>query len=135
MKHYHIISRIAIYLMAVILIIFGIFLIRYPHDNMVYVPTSLPGGTIWATIVGSAFVVVGISFITNQYVKFTGYILAALLIFFIVSVHVPTYFNAGSNELKQQALINILKDTAIMAFILHIAAGAHHQHFHLEESD
>ena len=135
MKHYHIISRIAIYLMAVILIIFGIFLIRFPHDNMVYVPTSLPGGTVWAKIVGTAFIVVGISFITNQYVKITGYILAALLIFFILSVHIPTYMNAGSSEIKQQALINILKNTAIMAFILHIAAGAHHQHFHLEESD
>jgi hypothetical protein len=121
--------------MAVILIVFGIFLIKYPHDNMVYVPTSLPGGIVWATIVGVAFIVVGISFITNQYVKFTGYILAALLIFFILTVHVPTYMNAGSSEIKQQALINILKDTAIMAFILHIAAGAHHQHFHLEESD
>jgi putative oxidoreductase len=33
------------------------------------------------------------------------------------------------------ALINILKDTAIMGFALHIAAGAHHQHFHLENSD
>jgi hypothetical protein len=37
--------------------------------------------------------------------------------------------------MKRQALINLLKDTAIMSFSLHIAAGAHHQHFHLEESD
>jgi predicted alpha/beta-fold hydrolase len=95
----------------------------------------LPGGIIWAYIVGGAFILVGISFITNQLVKYTGYILAALLIFFILSVHVPTYFNAGSAEIKQQALINILKDTAIMAFILHIAAGAHHQHIHFEEND
>ena len=135
MKHYHIISRIAIYLLSVVLIIFGIFHFQHPHDVMVYVPASLIGGITWAYVVGAAFILVGLSFLTNQFVKFTGYILAALLIFFILSIHVPNYLNAGMAETKQLALINILKDTAITGFALHIAAGAHHQHFHLEESD
>jgi hypothetical protein len=78
---------------------------------------------------------VGISFITNQFVKVTGYILFVLLVFFILTVHVPNYTHAGDKEMRQLALINILKDTAIAGFALHIAAGAHHQHFHLEESD
>jgi hypothetical protein len=43
--------------------------------------------------------------------------------------------DSGDKEMRIFALINILKDTAIAAFSLHIAAGAHHQHFHLEESD
>ena len=102
---------------------------------MLYVPTKLAGGIIWAKIVGAAFILVGVSFLTNQYVKFTGYILAALLAFFILSIHVPNYLNVGGAEEKNMALINILKDTAIMGFALHIADGAHHQHFHLEESD
>jgi uncharacterized membrane protein len=135
MKHYHIVSRVAIYILAGVLIIFGIFHIKYPHDSMVYVPTSLPGGIVWAYIVGAAFILVGLSFMTNQFVKFTGYMLAALLVIFILTIHVPNFLNAGNDEIKQQALINILKDTAIMGFVLHIAAGAHHQHFHLEESD
>jgi uncharacterized membrane protein len=135
MKHYHIISRIAIYLLSLVLIIFGIFHFMYPHDLMVYVPTSLIGGIKWAYVVGAAFVLVGLSFLTNQYVKFTGYLLAALLIFFILSIHLPNYLHAGSSDMQQLALINILKDTAITGFALHIAAGAHHQHFHLEESD
>jgi hypothetical protein len=37
--------------------------------------------------------------------------------------------------MKTLAFINLLKDTAIAAFALHIAAGAHHQHLHLEDSD
>ena len=72
---------------------------------------------------------------TNQYVKFTGYILAALLVFFILSIHIPNFLNAGSKEIRQLAIISILKDLAFAAFSLHLAAGAHHQHFHLEESD
>ena len=135
MRHYHIISRIAIYLLSLVLILFGYFHFKYPRDLMVYVPTSLFGEVFWAYIVGGAFILVGLSFITNQYVKFTGYMLAILLIIFIVTIHVPNYLNAGSVDTKKLALINILKDTAIVGFALHIAAGAHHQHFHLEDSD
>ena len=135
MKHYHIISRIAIYLLSVVLIVFGIFHFMYPRDLLVYVPVSLIGGIKWAYVVGAAFILVGLSFMTNQYVKFTGYLLAALLIIFILTIHVPNYLHAGAKEMQQMALVNILKDTAIMCFALHIAAGAHHQHLHLEESD
>jgi uncharacterized membrane protein len=135
MKHYHIISRIAIYMLAVVLIFFGIFHFMYPRDLLVYVPASLIGGIKWAYAAGGAFILAGLSFITNQYVKFAGYILAVLLVFFILSIHVPNYMHAGDKEMRQLALINILKDTAITGFALHIAAGAHHQHFHLEESD
>ncbi|HLF45927.1 MAG TPA: hypothetical protein VI548_05860 [Chitinophagaceae bacterium] len=135
MKHYHIISRIAIYLLAIVLILFGFFHLKYPRDLMLYVPTSLLGGIVWAYIVGTAFILVGVSFIINQFVKFTGYLLATLLIIFILTIHVPNYLNAGSPETQQLALINILKDTAIAAFAMHIAASAYHQHFQLENSD
>jgi len=135
MKHYHIISRISIYLLSVVLIIFGIFHFLYPHDLMAYVPSELLGGIVWAYFVGTAFILTGISFMTNQYVKFTGYILAALLVIFILTIHLPNFLNAGAMETRQLALISILKDLAIASFSLHIAAGAHHQHFHLEESD
>jgi putative oxidoreductase len=135
MRRYHIISRIAIYMLSLVLIVLGIFHFRNPHDLILYVPPSLVGGITWAYVVGGAFILVGISFITNQYVKFTGYLLAALLIIFILSIHLPNYMNAGDKEMQQMAFINILKDTAITGFALHIAAGAHHQHFHLEESD
>ncbi len=135
MQRYHIISRIAIYLLSVVLIAFGIFHFYYPRDLLVYVPLSLVGGIKWAYIVGGAFVLVGLSFLTNQYVKFTSYLLVVMLLIFIITIHVPNYQNAGDKEMRQMALINIMKDTAILGFALHIAAGAHHQHFHLEESD
>jgi uncharacterized membrane protein len=116
-------------MLAAVLIIFGIFHFMYPRDLLVYVPLWLAGGYIWAYIVGAAFVLVGISFLTNQYVKFTSYLLAALLIFFILTIHVPNFLNAGDKEMRTFALINILKDTAITGFALHIGASAFHQHF------
>ncbi len=135
MQRYHIISRIAIYMLSVVLIVFGVFHFLYPRDLLVYVPLSLVGGISWAYIVGGTFIIVGLSFLTNQFVKFTSYLLVIMLIIFILTIHVPNYMNAGDKEMRQMALISILKDTAIAGFALHIAAGAHHQHFHLEESD
>jgi putative oxidoreductase len=135
MKHYHIVSRTAIYMLSVVLIIFGILHFLYPYDLLVYVPSFLVGGIKWAYVVGSAFILVALSFITNTYVKFTSYLLATLLVVFILTIHLPNYLNAGAREMRQMALINLLKDAAIAGFALHIAAGAHHQHFHLENSD
>lgn len=135
MKHYHIVSRIAIYLLSVVLIIFGIFHFKYPYDLLVYVPDFLVGGIRWAYVVGGAFILVGISFMTNRFVKFTSYLLAALLVIFILTIHLPNALNAGAPEMRQWAWINLLKDTAIVGFALHIAAGAHHQHLHFEEND
>ena len=135
MKQYHIISRISIYSLAIILIIFGLFHFFKPHDLVVYIPLSLPGGIIWTYLVGSAFIIVGISFITNKLVKFAGYLLAVLLFIFVFTVHLPNMIQAGDKEMRTWAFINLLKDAAIAFFALHIAAGAHHQHLHLEESD
>ena len=135
MKQYHIISRIAIYLLAIVLIIFGIVHFTHPDDLVVYVPLWLSGGTIWVYITGSAFILVGLSYLTNKYVKWTSYLLALLLLMFILTIHLPNFRNAGAADMRRFAMVNMLKDAAIMAFALHIGAGAHHQHFHLEDSD
>ena len=135
MSKYHIISRIAIYMLSVALIGFGVFHFAYPKDLIVYVPLSLTGGIKWVYVVGGAFILVGISYLTNQFVKLTSYLLFALLLFFILAIHLPNYLNAAAPEYRQVALLNIIKDTAIAAFALHIAATSYHQHFNLDHSD
>jgi uncharacterized membrane protein len=133
MKHYHIISRVAIYLLSLVLIGLGIYHFMFPRDVLVYLPPNLLGNIWLPYIVGTAFVLVGLSFLTNQFVKFTGYFLAIMLFLFIVGIHIPNYMNSGDEEMRHLALMNMLKDTALMGFSLHIAAGAHHQHLHIEE--
>ena len=135
MKQYHIISRIAIYLLSIVLFAFGVFHFLHPRDLLVFIPEFMPGGILWVYLVGAAFILVALSFLTNKMVKVAGYVLAVLLIVFILTIHLPNYLNAGEKEMKQIALINLLKDTAIVGFALHIAAGAHHQKLHLEDSD
>ncbi len=135
MKHYHIVSRIAIYVLAVVLIVFGIFHFRSPYDLLVYLPEFLPGGVFWVYLTGTAFILVGVSFILNKFVKIASYGLAIMLLIFVVTIHIPNAMNAGDATFRQIALINVLKDTSIMCFALFIAATAHHQHLHFEESD
>ncbi len=132
---YHIFSRISIYILAIVLLCIGVYHIVEPDDLLVYVPFFLPGGIQWAYLVGVCFILVGLSFIANYYVKFTSYLLSFFLFFFVLTVHLPNYLNAAVLEMRTFALINILKDTAISAFALHIAAGAYHQHLHFENND
>jgi putative oxidoreductase len=135
LKQYHPVSRLSIYMLAAVLIAIGVFHLMRPYDTLVYVPSFLPGGITWAYVVGACFILVGLSFALNQYVKITSYLLAAFLVFFILTVHLPNALYAGSDEYRLFAFINIMKDTAIAGFALHIAASAHHQHLHFEEDD
>ena len=119
-----IISHVAIYLLSVVMIIFGIYHIRHPHNMLAFVPTDLPGGINWVYVVGIVLILAALAFIFNKFVKITAYLLALMLIIFVLMVHLPNYNQAGDAEMRQDALINLLKDTAIAAFALHIAGSA-----------
>ena len=123
----HIISRIAVWLLAIVMIIFGIQHFKYPKEMMNFVPTYLPGGIVWVYFVGAAFILASISFIVNRYVSLAGYLLAAMLILFVLLIHLPNYSAAGDLLEKRGALMNLLKDTAIAGFALYIASNTNHQ--------
>ena len=123
----HILSRIAIFLLAIVLIVFGIEHFVHPRNMLIYVPTWIPGGLTWVYIVGAACIIVAVSFMLNQMVKVTAYLLALLLFSFVLCVHLPNYLNSGNSDSRQEAFLNLLKDTALAAFALYIASNARHQ--------
>jgi len=123
----HILSRIAIFLLAIVLIVFGIEHFVHPRNMLIYVPTWIPGGIVWVYIVGAACILVAISFLVNRMVKTTAYLLALLLFCFVFGVHLPNYLNTADLEYRQLAFLNVLKDTAMAAFALYIASNARHQ--------
>ncbi len=123
----HILSRFAIFLLAIVLIVFGIEHFVHPRNMLIYVPSWIPGGLTWVYIVGAACILVAVSFMLNQMVKVTAYLLALLLFSFVFCVHLPNYLNTGDPEYRQLAFLNILKDTALAAFALYIASNARHQ--------
>lgn len=132
MKH-HLVSRIAIWLLAVVMIIFGIQHFKHPKDMLVSVPDFLPGGIIWVYIVGASFILAGLAFIVNRFVSLAGYLLAALLFSFVVMVHWPNYQHSGDLEMRHMAFVNLLKDTAIAAFALYVGVNAKHQRLNTDD--
>jgi uncharacterized membrane protein len=123
----HIISRIAIYLLAIVMIVFGIYHFRHPKELLIYIPAFVPGGIIWVYFVGGAFILAALAFITNRLVGLAGYLLAVLLLIFVLTVHLPNYLHSGDQDMRQIALVNLLKDTALAAFALYIASNARGQ--------
>ena len=106
----HTISRIAIYILSIVMIIFGITHFLQPKSLLNYVPSFLPGGIIWVYLVGTAFILAALSFVLNKQVKLAGWLLATMLFIFVLTVHLPNFMDAGEAEMKQQALVSILKD-------------------------
>ena len=119
----HIVSHVAIYILSAVMIFFGIYHFKNPKAMMEYVPADLPNPILWVKIVGAAFILAAVSFVLNRYVKITAYLLALMLLIFVFVFHLEIYMNA-SGETKRDALIDILQDTAIAAFALHIAGSA-----------
>ena len=119
-----IISKIGIWILSLVMIRLGIYHFQEPHRLLEYVPGNLPGGINSVYVVGAAYILAAIAFITNKFVKIVAYLLAALLIASVLMIHLPIYNQAGSADSRQLALITLLKDLAIAAFALHIAGSA-----------
>lgn len=130
----HIVSRIAIFILSIVLFIFGLQHFSRPYELLVRVPDFLPGGLIWVYIVGAAFMLAAISFVTNKLVRVAAYLLALLLFTFVLTIHLPNYMDTADPEYARQSLTNALKDAALAAFALYIASNARHQRI-LEETD
>lgn len=123
----HLISRIAIYLLSFVMIFFGLQHFLNPDLLITKVPDFLPGGKVWVYVVGAAFILAAVSFMTNTLVRTAAYLLAVMLFVFVFTIHLPNYFNTADKEYQLQSLMNFLKDTALAAFALYIASNAHHQ--------
>ena len=119
------ISRFAIILLALVMAVFGIYHFINPQNLLAFVPSFLPdAGNLWVYIPGAAFILAAIAFLTNKMVKLAAYLLAVLLFIFVLTIHLPNFINGSNDEYRQLALINLLKDMAIAAFALHIAANS-----------
>ena len=130
----HTISRIAVSVLGIVLIVFGILHFIKPDDLVNYVPNWVPGGKVWVLLTGAAFVAAGLSFLTNKFVKYSGYALAFLLFLFVLTIHLPNALNSGDPALRQVSFVSVLKDMALSAFALYIASNADYRR-HLTQDE
>jgi putative oxidoreductase len=92
------------------------------------VSTFIPGGGYIIILTGLALIAACISIIAKKYIRLSCLLLALLLFIFIVTIHIPGLFNTEivkilnlDTKVSTLALIELLKDTALMGGALMIA--------------
>jgi uncharacterized membrane protein YphA (DoxX/SURF4 family) len=115
MKNITTIGRI---LFAIPFAIFGInhFLMTDYYIGML--TSFIPLGAYTIILTGIMLIAASISIILKMYIKLTTLMLAGLLFFFIITIHIPHLFSGVDNEIT---LIALLKDISLMGGSLMIA--------------
>jgi uncharacterized membrane protein len=80
----------------------------------------IPGGAYTILITGLLLIIASLSIIFNKFIKVASLWIAGLLFIFIITIHIPGLFNVDA-KVAQFALIELLKDTALMGGALMIA--------------
>ena len=79
----------------------------------------IPGTGFTVLLTGLLLIGVSLSIIFKRFVRMACFLLAFLLLIFILTIHVPGLFDGG--EPARMALMQLLKDTALMGGALIIA--------------
>lgn len=105
-------TRLAEIIFALIIGYFGAFHMKY-GATIKGVPEYFPGnGTIWVYIVGIGFGLAAIAILINKFKTLACYLLAAMFLVFILTLHVPQVMRDGN-------LYQLLKDAGLaMAAII-----------------
>ena len=105
-------TRLAEIIYALIIGYFGAFHLKY-GVSIKGVPEYFPGNeTIWVYLVGICFGLAAIAIIINKFKTLACYLLAAMFLVFILTMHVPQVMRDGN-------LYQLLKDAGLaMAAIM-----------------
>jgi uncharacterized membrane protein len=100
-------SKIAQYIFAITLGVFGVFHFMNSEGMAHMIPTWVPGGRLLVYLTGAAILAFSISFLTHKHARLAGYLMALYLFLVVLTVHLPTI---STNEM---AMGMILKDIAL----------------------
>ena len=109
-------------LFAIPFAIFGIMHLLNATAMEGMVPEYFPGGVIWVYVSGILLIAGAIGFILNKSVQMAGYVLGALMLIFILSIHLPAALSGNHNSMA-----SLLKDFALMAGALFIGISSNKQ--------
>lgn len=104
-------SRAASIIYAIAIGCFGVLHFMNADEMKAGVPAFIPGGVAWIYITGAGLILAAIAIIINKYARLACYLLALMLLVFIVTIHLK--------HLQGGNFTNVLKDAAMaMAAIL-----------------
>lgn len=102
--------------------VFGIFHLLSAKQLALLVPAFYPGpATFWVYTTGVIFLLTSASILFKKYQKEGSLLLAVQLLIFIVTVWLP---QVGNAETGQMAIVNLLKDIALLGGALTYARMA-----------
>ncbi|NJK86148.1 MAG: DoxX family membrane protein [Bacteroidales bacterium] len=97
------------------LIIFGLNHLMNANGMAGAVLQGWPFAVALVYISGLALILAGIAIIINKYARVASLLLALLMLIFILTLHFP---GLGIESTKMMAMVNLLKDAAIMGAAL-----------------
>jgi uncharacterized membrane protein len=98
-------SRFAEIVFAVVFIYFGYTHFKGADQMYGVVPDFFPGdGKIWVYLAGAVFILAAIAIIVNKFKTLACYLLAALLLIFVLTIHIKNFSADPSGTLKDTAL-------------------------------
>jgi uncharacterized membrane protein YphA (DoxX/SURF4 family) len=103
------------------MLIFGIFHFINADKMGGMVPDFIPGGVFWIYLTGAGLIAASISFIINVQARLAGFLLAGMLMVFVLTIHLPGVIN-GAEATSQMAMMGLLKDFGLAAASLLIAS-------------
>lgn len=103
------ISKIGKYLYAIPMVIFGLF--HFLNASAMAGMVPIPGGIFWIYFTGLSLMLAGVSIIIQKLDEWSSFLLAVLLLVFVLSIHLPGVLAGG--EMAQMHLTNLLKDLAL----------------------
>ena len=99
-------SKVAEWVFALVIGMFGVSHFMKTGMMETIVPTSIPGdASIWVYVIGAALILAAIAIIINKYKTLACYLLAAMLIVFVFTLHLKPAMDGN--------LGNLLKDTGL----------------------
>ena len=103
------IGKIGKYLYAIPMVIFGLF--HFLNASAMAGMVPIPGGVFWIYLTGLALLLSGVSIIIKKYDDWASFLLAVLLLIFVLTIHLPGVLSGG--EMAQMFMTNLLKDLAL----------------------
>jgi putative oxidoreductase len=82
----------------------------------------IPGGGFTVILTGAILVFASISIIIKKFIPLVCWVLAGLLLLFIVVIHIPHLITAATSKESVDALIELFKDTSLLGGSILIAS-------------
>lgn len=103
-------------LFSVPFLFFGIGHLRMANDMAKMVPSWVPGGVFWIYFTGIAMILAAVSIITTFQARIVCFLLAVLLLIYIVTLHAP-------HMDQMEHMSAFFKDTGLMGGALFLAGS------------